>query len=363
MQPEDGMGLVCAGGVSQSFLARMPALLRYLGPIKTSSFRVSRQTANSLRAGYAASHYSALEPCRLILVAAPEAALERILRDMVARTPIRKAPFSRNMVVLCGCVRDSLAPSPLHGTGARVASLNLIPESREQIFVAEGHPYTVRCLRTLFAESHLKIITLKPGTKPLFFAGIQASATLLLPWSAAAMASLRAAGFSRPEAAMVGEILGSGRSGGMPRPAPRRGIARPKPVCAARWITIYRPFALAIHVWRSCTSKASVLRWRNFWGDDRSPRWSRLRPRAFETRALARDRRTSHWRQAAQVRVCSSRTVAVRNEGFRDARLALPKVRGWRPSHGRGSEALVEWRTPCRSIFRRRSGRRWSSRR
>jgi hypothetical protein len=208
MQLEDGMGLVCAGGVSQSFLARMPALLQHLGPIKTSSFRVSRQTANSLRAGYAASHYSALEPCRLILVAAPEARLERILREMVARTPIRKAPFSKNMVVLCGCVGDSLAPSPLHGTGARVASLNLVPDSREQIFTAEGHPATVRYLRSLFAESRRKIIGLKPGSKPLFFAGIYAGTALLLPWIAACMASLRAAGFSRSEAALVGEILG-----------------------------------------------------------------------------------------------------------------------------------------------------------
>jgi hypothetical protein len=209
MQPEDGMGLVCAGGVNQSFLARMPALLRHLGPIKTSSFRVSRQVANSLRGGYAASHYSTLEPCRLILVAVPEAKLERILCDMVVRTPIRKAPFSKNMVVLCGCVRDSLAPNPLHATGARVASLNLIPDSREQIFVAEGHPATVRHLRTLFAESRRKVIALKPGTKPLFFAGIHAGAPLLLPWIAAGMASLRAAGFSRSEAAVVGEILGN----------------------------------------------------------------------------------------------------------------------------------------------------------
>jgi hypothetical protein len=208
MQPEDGMGLVCAGGVTQSFLARMPALLRHLGPIKTSSFRVSRQTANSLRGGYAASHYSALEPCRLILVAVPEAKLERTLRDMVARTPIRKAPFSKNMVVLCGCVRDSLAPNPLHATSARVASLNMIPDSREQIFVAEGHPATVRHLRALFAESGRRLIALKPGTKPLFFAGIHAGAPLLLPWIALGMASLRAAGFSRSEAAMVGEILG-----------------------------------------------------------------------------------------------------------------------------------------------------------
>jgi len=209
MQLENGMGLVCAGGVNRSFLARMPALLRHLGPIKTSSFRVSRQIANSWRAGYAASHYTALEPCQLILVSAPEARLDRILREMVTRTPIHKAPFSKNMVVLCGCVRDTLAPNPLHGTGARVASLNLIPDSQEKIFVAEGHPDTIRSLRGLFAESRRNIIALKPGTKPLFFAGIYAGAPLLLPWIAMGMASFRAAGFSRSEAVKVGEMLGT----------------------------------------------------------------------------------------------------------------------------------------------------------
>lgn len=202
------MGLVCAGGVGQSFLARMPALLRRLGPIKTSTFRLSRRVVNRLHAGEAASHYSALEACQLILVWEPEARLERVLRDLVARTPIRKSPYSNNMVVLCGCVRDSQTRSALAGTGARVATLNPIPDSGERIFVAEGHPAVVRHLRALFAESQRKVIGLKPGTKPLFFAGIHSGAPLLLPWVAAGMASLRAAGFSRAEAATVGEILG-----------------------------------------------------------------------------------------------------------------------------------------------------------
>lgn len=209
MQSKDGVGLICAGGVGRSFLARMPALLRQLGPIKTSTFRVSRQAANTLRAGRAVSHHSALESCQLILVSVPEARLDRVLQNLVARTPIRQTPFSSNMVVLCGCVRDSLAPTALHGTGARVATLNLIPDSGERIFVAEGHPATVRFLRTFFAASQRKVIGLKPGTKPLFFAGIHVGAPLLLPWIAAGMASLRAAGFSRSEAAEVGQILGT----------------------------------------------------------------------------------------------------------------------------------------------------------
>lgn len=206
---QDAIGLVCAGGVSQSFLARMPALLQQLGPIKTSSYRVSRQISNSLRAGYAASHYNALEPCPLILVSAPEENLDRILREMAARIPIRKAPFTKNTVVLCGCTRDSLSPSALQGTGARVATVNPIPDTSEELFVGEGDTAAIRRMRTIFGENRRKLICLRAGTKPLYFAAIHAGAPLLLPWIATGMSSLRAAGFSRSEAATVGELLGT----------------------------------------------------------------------------------------------------------------------------------------------------------
>ena len=209
MDPNEGVGLVCAGGVNQSFLSRMPALLQHLGPIKASNFRVSRKIVKGLRAGYAASHYSALESCQLILVWLPEGKLDRIVRDMTVRTPIRPSPFSKNMVVLCECTRDSSAATALRGTGARVATLNLIPESGERLFVAEGHPAALRSVRTLLAEDRRRLIILKPHTKPLFFAGIHASSPLLLPWIAAGMASLRACGLSRSQAAWVGEVLGT----------------------------------------------------------------------------------------------------------------------------------------------------------
>src|ERR1700689_4677783 len=142
----DGMGLICAGGVNQSFLARMPALLGRVGPIKASSYRVARQIANTLRTGNAASHYSMLEACPVIWAFVPEADLDRILRDLVAQTPFQEARRRKTMVVLCDCVRDSLAACALRAAGARVASLNPIPGSREQIFVAEGHRDTLRML-------------------------------------------------------------------------------------------------------------------------------------------------------------------------------------------------------------------------
>jgi hypothetical protein len=204
----DGMGLVCAGGVNQSFLARMPALLAHLGPIKASSYRVARQVANTLRTGEAASHYSTLEPCPVIWIFVAETDLDRILRDLVAQTPFQETRRRKTMVVLCECVRDSLATGALRAAGARVASLNTIPGSREQIFVAEGHRDTLRMLRGLLEEDKRKLIELKPRTKPLFFAGVHAAAPLLLPWIAAGMECLREAGFTRAEAATVGEFLG-----------------------------------------------------------------------------------------------------------------------------------------------------------
>ena len=209
MQPVREVGLLCAGGVRQSFLSRMPALLRRLGPIKSSSFRVSRKIANFLRAGYAASHYSVLESCPLILVWMPEAKLDSALRDLAARAPMRPAPFSSNIVVLCDCVRDSFAPGALGKTGARVATLNAVPESGERLFVAEGDPAAVRHLRLLLEENRRRLIALKPHTKPLFFAGIHASSPLLLPLAATGTASLRTAGFSRSQAALVNEALGA----------------------------------------------------------------------------------------------------------------------------------------------------------
>jgi hypothetical protein len=198
-----GLGLVCSGGVTQSFLARMPAVLARLGPIKASSFRVSRQISRSLRAGQAASHYSALETCPIVLFAMPETMLERALMDFVSQTPIH-----RTMIVLCDSERPSCKPGPLSRTGARVASLNPVPEMHEGMFIAEGHADTLRAIRSLLEQEDRKLIELQPGMKPLFFAGVRFAAPLIMPWIAAAIESLRLAGLTRAEATAVGENIG-----------------------------------------------------------------------------------------------------------------------------------------------------------
>jgi hypothetical protein len=195
-------GLVAAGGVSRSFLARRPGFLAHLGPIKATSFRAARRIALSLRRGHAASQYSVLEPCSMIWISVPEEGLEHVLRDLVAQTPIH-----RTMVVLVSVVQDSRRPTALLRAGARVATLNVVDGSGERTFVAEGHPDTMRVLQGLFTTEKKKLIEIAPAAKPFYFAGMKLASSLLLPWISASAESFRAAGFSQADALAVAGSL------------------------------------------------------------------------------------------------------------------------------------------------------------
>ena len=198
------MGLIGAGGVNQSFLARMPVLLSRMGPIKAASFRVARRIANTLRAGQAAANYAELEPCHLIWIAVPDAGLDKVSRDLAAAMSL-----SGKVAVLCGSTRDSFWPSPLLAGGARVVTLNCVEESRERLFVAEGDPDAMKELRRLIGAEKRKLIELRAASKALYLAGVHLATHLLLPWIAASVESLRDAGLTRTEATHVANALGS----------------------------------------------------------------------------------------------------------------------------------------------------------
>jgi hypothetical protein len=197
-------GLVCAGGAGRSFLARMPALLERIGPVKGTSLRVARRISNALRAGVGVGDYGPLAACELIWFAVPESSVDRISAELAGAIPLEG-----KTIVLCDALRDSFWPSPLRMAGARVAALNCVPETGERIFVADGHPEALTQLRKLLALERRKLIELRPAAKPLYICGVHLSADLLLPWIAAAVESLRAAGFSRNEATCAVEAIGA----------------------------------------------------------------------------------------------------------------------------------------------------------
>jgi len=202
MKVQKTAGLVGAGGVSRSFLARMPALLERLGPVKGASYQVSCRIANGLRAGVGVRSYRALQGCDLIWIAVPENMLDSIAKRLAAELRL-----DGTIVVLCDVLRDSLWPSQLRTSGARLASLNCVPASEERVFSAEGHPAAVSRLRRLLALDSRKLIPLYPASKPLYLSGLYMGGHLLLPWMAGAVVSLRAAGFSRAEAMRTVQAL------------------------------------------------------------------------------------------------------------------------------------------------------------
>lgn len=195
-------GLVGAGGVSRSFLARMPALLARLGPVKGASFQVSRRIANGLRAGFGVPSYQTLQECDLIWIVVPENKLDSVTQELAAEIRLHG-----KMVVLCDALRDSLCPSPLRSAGARLASLHCVPASEERTFAAEGHPAAIAELRRLLAMDGRKLIPLRAASKPLYLLGVYLGAYSLLPWIAGAVESLRAAGFPRAEAMRAVQAL------------------------------------------------------------------------------------------------------------------------------------------------------------
>lgn len=184
------IGLVCAGGVTQSFVGRMPALLATIGPLKATSYRVARRISNSLRAGRAVESYSPLASCDALWIAIPESSLDRIAAALPPDIP----------VIICDTIRDS-SRIPV----ARAATLHSLDD---RTLVAEGDASMLRYLRRVAAADRRKLIQISPASKALFLTGMNLSTHIALAWIAAAVESLRAAGFSRSQAAGVVERLG-----------------------------------------------------------------------------------------------------------------------------------------------------------
>ena len=180
-------GLVCAAGVAQSFVARMPALLSSIGPLKATSYRVARRIVNTLHAGLAVESYSTLAGCDAIWVVVPESAIDRVLAELPPGIPL----------IVCNTCR--VLPG--------AATLQAIPPD-EQTLVAEGDSNAIRYLRRVAVADRRKLVEIPTASKPLFLAGVNLATHIALPWIAAAVESLRAAGFSRSQATRVAEQLG-----------------------------------------------------------------------------------------------------------------------------------------------------------
>lgn len=185
-------GWVCAGGVTQSLLASMPTLIASLGPVKATSYRVARRIVNGLRTGYAVEDFSALESCDAIWIAVPDPAIDRIAAHLPRAVPV--------------IIFQTPRASPAFALDC-AATLHAIPPGGRAL-VAEGDPRALRYLHRVAMADRCKLVKILPESKALFLAGMNLATHITLPWIAAAVESLRAAGFSRAEATRLVEQLG-----------------------------------------------------------------------------------------------------------------------------------------------------------
>jgi predicted short-subunit dehydrogenase-like oxidoreductase (DUF2520 family) len=198
-----GIGLVGQGAVGFSYLVRLPSFVRQLSVVKGTNHRTSSRLRNTLRAGRWVNDYAALDDLKMIWIAVGEEALDGILSELAGAVIL-----TNRMVVICDTVRDSLSFPALNQANARVATLFLMPEASERIFIAEGNEVTLKELRRMMAADKRKLIELRPGTKALYVSGLHLSAHLLMPWLGAAVESFRFAGLSRSEATLAMQAIG-----------------------------------------------------------------------------------------------------------------------------------------------------------
>ncbi|MBX9600064.1 MAG: DUF2520 domain-containing protein [Bryobacteraceae bacterium] len=204
MKKTPSVGLVGAGSVSRSCLARIPKLREQLGPVKAPSFRVASRLANTLRSGFAVREYSDLARSKIILLAVPERILDRTVDELAASS----LEWAGRTVILCCRARDSRTLQRLARLGARVASLDSLGDLREERFVVEGDRDAVRDLARLLGEARTRLIEIDASHKDLYRAGIWMSSQGLLPLLDAAVVHLRRAGMARQQALpIVAELM------------------------------------------------------------------------------------------------------------------------------------------------------------
>jgi hypothetical protein len=187
------VGLVIAGMLADSTLARVPALSGCVDLVAASSRRLASRYANALRVGSAVGSVRELGACRMLWIQVPAPLLAETLLGLIRNQPRWKG----RAAVLLDAQLDSAALGPLASRGAAVASLAHVPDGTEATVLAEGDAAALRALSHLLGQAHVRGLMLKPGSKLLYTAGLLTASTLTAPVADAAMRCLRGAGIDQ----------------------------------------------------------------------------------------------------------------------------------------------------------------------
>ncbi len=197
------MGLVCAGSVKQSWIAKVTPLWDRLGPVKSTSIRVASRIVNAMHAGYASAGYDALNGCSVLFVAVLPSQISQVLEEL---THAHLNWRGKTLVLLDSSVDDEDL-SAFRLRQAHTATIDIVEESAELRLVAQGDSRTVKMLRRLFETGRIRLLEISPGTKAVFFAGITIAGSFTAPLMAASVECLTATGVKLSQAQLVADAV------------------------------------------------------------------------------------------------------------------------------------------------------------
>lgn len=193
MKKSKPVGLLAAGRMTESPLARIPPLTRDLGPIVAVNKRLASRYANLLRAGWAAEPGELLA-CRLIVLQAREeewGALSARLGS--ARCPVAILADE------CGVALQK----QIRAFGLAVCSVGISPLVARPLMVLDGDASAVRAVRSWASGGGVRCVELRPGGEAHYGAGIVLVSALVTPIVDAATRSLRASGLSQVDSRQI----------------------------------------------------------------------------------------------------------------------------------------------------------------
>ncbi len=168
-------GLIGAGAVSRSLIARLPAKTEELGPVAAQSFRVASRLANSLRAGTAVRTVEELNPARNILFYSNPASC----MDLAALLLAAKIDWRGRHLIVCETALPLEQLDFLRDAGASLAAIQAMGLPGR--YLVEGDEAATKTARSLVRKVQGKVILLGEKRAALFQAGVTVATALLTP--------------------------------------------------------------------------------------------------------------------------------------------------------------------------------------
>jgi len=199
MKKQMQVGLVVEGNITSSGILRLPCLAEELGPIKSVTLQVARRVSNFIRAGYAVSEYQELSGAPMILLHAPDGEMPRVVAEL-CESGLKLSEMS---FVLCESWLATETLIPLRQLGAQIASLVTVGPPGHNCFAVEGDLAAIRRIKRLLSQCDSRVIELRPGSKPLYFAADVLAGAITIPLFQLAQQMLRDCGVSGNDLALV----------------------------------------------------------------------------------------------------------------------------------------------------------------